>query len=252
MTPPAAGDRVLVILASRHDVGARSLAAGWAAYGAALLTAEHLSVAGWRHSLDGSLEDRAVVSGRLVASGEIAGVLTRWPAVFPQELSHIAPQEREYVAAEMTAFLRSWLTQLRCPVLNRPSAGSLIGPAWRPEQWVHAAARLGIPVRPVRRHVVFTSGAAPPVPVPAAHTTVTVIGGRCFGEAHPTLVHHALRLGAATGVALLDVHFNGSGANAELLSADPFADLASEDTAKAVLDHLLGSRRVASALGEVA
>lgn len=251
-TPSAAGDRVLVIVASHHDSDARSLAARWAYHGAALLTVEDLSVAGWRHGLEGSQGDRAVVSGRVVASAQIAGVLTRWPAIFPQELHHIAPQEREYVAAEMTAFLRAWLTQLSCPVINRPSAGSLIGPAWRPEQWVHAAARLGIPVRPVRRHVVRHNDAASSLPVKASHTTVTVVGEGSFGDAHPLLMGHALRLAAATGVALLDVHFSGSSDNAELLWADPLADVSRADKADAVLDHLLDGDQVTAPLRVVA
>ncbi len=57
-----------------------------------------------------------------------------------------------YVSAEMTAFLLSWLSGLDCPILNRPTPNCLSGPGWRQEQWIHLAARLGIPVDPVQRY----------------------------------------------------------------------------------------------------
>jgi hypothetical protein len=230
---------VLVVFASRHDAGARSLVARWASHDAALLTAEDLSVAGWRHSLGSSATDRAVVGGRLVATGEIAGVLIRWPCVLPTDLGHIDPEDREYVAAEMTAFLRSWLTQLRCPVLNRPTAISLLGPAWRPEQWVHTAAGLGIPVRPIRRHARFAATAS--TLASPDHATVTVLGDRCFGETHAVLAGHARRLAAAAGAALVDFQFTGPDAGAALISADLFASLDGDERADAVLALLLNA-----------
>jgi hypothetical protein len=235
---------VLVVFANRHDAGARSLVSRWASQDAALLTCEDLSVPGWRHSLDPSSPGRAVISGCPIATEEIRGVLIRWPGVMSRELGPIAPEDREYVAAEMTAFLRSWLTRLRCPVLNRPTAISLLGPAWRPEQWVHTAAGLGIPVRPIRRHARFSAD-MPPVQAPPEHATVTVIGERCFGATDPLLACHAQRLAAAAGASLADFHFSGPDADAALISADLNADLDGDERADAVLALLLngaGSR----------
>ena len=40
----------------------------------------------------------------------------------------------------MMAFLASWLNGLPSPVFNRPTPVCLMGPNWRQEQWVHAAA----------------------------------------------------------------------------------------------------------------
>lgn len=223
---------MLVVFANQQDASARSLVARWSPH-AALLTCEDLSVAGWRHTSDQRAGNMAVIAGRRVAREEITGVLVRWPSVFGWELHHILAQDREYVAAEMTAFLRAWFTQLRCPVWNRPSAANLIGPAWRPEQWVRAAAELGIPVRPLRRHLAFPCGPAPP-PTPQEHTTVTVIGERCFGEVDPVLKDRARRLAAKAGVSLLDVYFSGREATAELLSADLLPGLDAENKADAV------------------
>jgi hypothetical protein len=228
---------VLVVFANRHDAGARSLVDRWASQGAALLTCEDLSVAGWRHSLDSSAAGRAVVAGRPIATKEITGVLVRWPGVLAHELGQIDPEDREYVAAEMTAFLRSWLTRLHCPVINRPTAISLLGPAWRPEQWVHTAAKLGIPVRPIRRHALFE--AAAPAQAPPEPATVTVIGERCFGDTDPILADRARLLAAAAGATLVDVQFSGPEAGAALISADLFANLDGDERAGAVLDLLL-------------
>jgi hypothetical protein len=234
---------MLVIFATRTDPEPRSLAERWAAHDAAVLTCEDLSAAGWRHHLPRRAAGSAVVGGRTIPTAEIAGVLTRWPSVFEQELGQIVAERRAYVASEMTAFLRSWLTELDCPVVNRPSAASLIGPNWRPEQWVHAAAGLGIPVRPVRR-LVRLAGAAEPPPAPqeAPYTTVTVVGEAVFGAADPALARHARRLAAAAGVELLAVHWNGPEGDAKLLSADLLPPLGDGAVADALLALLLDRR----------
>ena len=66
---------------------------------------------------------------------------------------HIAEKREadERVAAEAMAFLASWLYGLTSPVLNRPTPVCLMGPNWRQEQWVHAAAQIGIPIHPIYR-----------------------------------------------------------------------------------------------------
>lgn len=233
---------MLVLFASPRDPTARALAERWARHDAAVLTSRDLSRPGWRHDPDRPEAGRAVIAGRGVEAGAIAGVLVRWPAVFEQELAHIEPSDRCYVAAEMTAFLRSWLTRLPCPVVNRPTATSLIGPSWRPEQWVHAAARLGIPARPVRRRVVPAGAGTGPAVEAAPHATVTVAGDRCFGDVHPALASHARRLAAAAGVTLLAVHFGGGDRDAPLLSADLLPDLTDDGVIDAVLACLLARR----------
>lgn len=234
---------MLVIFTSRCDREARELAARWAAQDAVLLTCEDLSAAGWRHRLPRRAAGAAaVVGGRTVATAEIDAVLTRWPGVFEQELGRIAPEQRPYAASEMTAFLRSWLTQLDCPVVNRPTATTLIGPSWRPEQWVHAAARLRIPARPVRRRVSLSAPSRPAGAEEARFATVTVVGERSFGATHPLLGEHARRLAAAAGVELLAVHFSGPERDAELLSADLLPSLDDGAVCDALLDLLLGGR----------
>lgn len=238
---------MLVIFASRHDPAARALTARWSAHDATLLTSRDLSVAGWRHFLNAGGSSTAVIDGRMVACEEITGVLVRWPCVYERELSTIVPDDRAYVASEMTAFLISWLTRLPCPVLNRPTPTSLLGPNWRPEEWVHAAARAGIPVRPIRRRVALSARpepstpASPSGPPPCA---VTVVGDRWIGPVDPTLAAQARRLADVAGVDLLTAHFDAPDPGALLIGVDLWPDLSTDEAADAVLAYFLERRSV--------
>jgi hypothetical protein len=230
---------MLAILASRHDEVARSLAARWAADGAALLTPRGLSVNGWRHHLGSPSDSVAIIDGRPVPVEELTGVLTRLWCVGVQDLPHIVPEDREYVSIEMSAFLTSWLSSLKCPVLNRPTATCLAGPNWQPEEWAHRAARLGIPVRTIERRSALGAEPSPP-PSTEAHAKVTVVGARCLGAKDETLRLHARRLAEHAGVGLLDVLFDGDDARASFVGVSLWPDLGSPDIADAILEHLKG------------
>ncbi|MHC0061539.1 hypothetical protein ACWATR_01255 [Nostoc sp. UIC 10890] len=244
---------MLVIVASRHDKAAEALVANWAAHGhgVSLLTPEDLSVVGWRHylsSIDGEinspLSSSAVVggvamspTGCAIALDQITGVLSRLPSIFEQELLHIVPEDRAYVATEMNAFLIAWLSSLKCPVLNRPTPTYLLGPAWRPEQWVYAAAQLGIPVRPVRRQSSMSANVCAQV-LEKSSVKVTVVGDRCLGEVEKTLASYARRIADAAEVDLLTVHFSSSESPAEFLGADLWTDISAPDVGDAILEYL--------------
>ncbi|QMS86693.1 hypothetical protein HUN01_03570 [Nostoc edaphicum CCNP1411] len=252
---------MLVIVASRHDKAAEALVANWAAHGhsVSLLTPEDLSVVGWRHYLSSiDVGDRgesttsstsfssAVVGGVAISTtgcanalDQITGVLTRLPSIFEQELLHIVPDDRAYIATEMNAFLIAWLSSLKCPVLNRPTPTYLLGPAWRPEQWVYAAAQLGIPVRPVRRQSSMSANVCAQV-LEKSSVKVTVVGDRCLGEVEKTLASHARRIADAAEVDLLTVHFSSSESPAEFLGADLWTDISAPDVGDAILEYLSG------------
>lgn len=237
---------MLVVVASRYDETAQSLVDRWTKQEARLLTCEDLSVVGWRHSLRGVggdspplLDSTAVVDGQVVGVEEISGVLTRLPYIFEQELLQIVPDDRSYVAAEMNAFLISWLSGLKCPVLNRPTPTYLLGPNWRPQQWLYAAAQLGIPVHPMRRYIAL-SGDVCPKPPEMPPVTVTVVGDRIFGSVDQALATQARRLADAAKVDLLAIHFSGSESGADFLGADLWPDISSPDVADAILEYLSG------------
>jgi hypothetical protein len=231
---------VLVILARQGDESARSLAARWSAHGALLLSPPDLSIPGWQYNPLAAEASAAVISRRAIGASEITGVLTRLSWIFGHELIQVAPNDRAYAASEMNAFLLAWLDGLACPLLNRPTATCLSGPCWRKERWVHFAARLGIPVCPVRREA-RPSDALPEEPR-SPSKSVTVVGDRCFGETEKAIADCARRLASAAGLDLLGVHFRDVDGEPRLLGADLCPDLSSTKVADAVLDYFSGNR----------
>ncbi|HEX6186423.1 MAG TPA: hypothetical protein VFZ44_21205 [Pyrinomonadaceae bacterium] len=231
---------MLVILASRYDGVAQNLAARWSDEDVALLTPEGLSVSGWRHYPGAPESSASALNGREVGERDITGVLSRLWGVGEFDLPHIVPEDRAYVGMEMSAFITSWLYGLPCPVLNRPTPAYPTGLNWREEEWTHRAARLGIPVRAVRRRLALDAEPEPPPSSAETKTTVTVVGRRCLGAAHESLKDHALRLAAATGTDLMDVYFSGEGADAVFLGVGLWPDVSVPEIADAILEHLKG------------
>ena len=195
---------MIVILARQGDESARSLAARWSAHGALLLSPPDLSIPGWQYNPLVAEASAAVISRRAIGTSEITGVLTRLSWVFEHELIQVAPNDRAYAASEMNAFLLALLDGLACPLLNRPTATCLSGPCWRKERWVHFAARLGIPVCPVRREARLSDALSPEEPQ-SPSKSVTVVGDRCFGETEKAIADCARRLASAAGLDLLGV-----------------------------------------------
>jgi hypothetical protein len=232
--------RVIVVVASRRDSTARTFVERYASYGVCLLTPDDLSMAGWRYHLSDSEMSTAVVAERPLATRDICGVLTRLSWVVEQDLDFIVPVDQAYVAAEMTAFLRFWLWGLKCPILNPPRSNSLSGPSWRHEQWVHTAARLGIPITTTRRNVVFSRLQPSRENPPSDSGRVTIVGQRYVGNVHQALAKQARSLADAAGVDLLAVHFNGPEPGAVFVRANPWPNIDSDDVADAILAYFDG------------
>ncbi len=228
---------MIVIFASPFDSHAKRLAAVWSDHDVKILSSRDLSSIGWRHYVGCADKGSAVVSGEVVSVETITGVLIRWPGVFVQELTHISQADREYVAGEMTAFLVSWLSALKCPVINRPTPLQLTGPPWRREQWIHAAARSGIPVRAYNREVTRITEPTAEKVAPVPSTIVTVVGSRRFGSANAALLEKAGRLAELAGVCLLQVGFDTSSDEAHFANANLTPDIDGE-VAEAVLNIL--------------
>jgi hypothetical protein len=227
---------MLVVLASGHDATAQAIVAAWAPWGAELCTPADLSTPGWRHRVGAPEKAVAVIGGQVFPVAAIMGVLTRLPAVQPEELGHIATADRNYVASEMTAFLVAFVSALPGRVLNRPSAGSLSGPAWRQEQWIRAAAMAGIPIRPSQRSVRPN---APALPETDVAVEVTVIGDRVFGAAEARMAGWARSLAKAAGVGLLGLGFARHASGYALTSVNPSPDLDTPDRLDAAREFLL-------------
>jgi hypothetical protein len=231
---------MLVILASRHDAVAQSLAARWSGEDVALLTPEGFSAKGWRHYPGAPESSASALGGREVMESDITGVLSRLWGVNEFDLPHIVPEDRAYVGMEMSAFITSWLYGLPCPVLNRPTPTCPTGLNWREEEWTHRAASLGIPVRTIRRRLALDAEPETPTTSDETRSVVTVVGRRCLGTAHETLKAHALKLAAASGTDLMDVYFSGDGADALFLGVGLWPDVSAPSVADALLEHLKG------------
>ena len=224
---------MFVVIASTRDRAAQELVSQW--QDAVLLTCKDLSLQGWQYMLNRPFDAKAIVSGNQVAVQDIEGVLTRIPYVYEHELVDIVPQDRLYVATEMTAFLFAWLSHLECPVLNKPTTMCLSGPSWRPERWIATAAQLGIPVKSLHR----TSAQAMIQKQPDTQaTTVTIVGSHCFGKADRYLIVQAQRLAEAADVDLLSVHFTSPEADACCLGADCWPDLNTQGIVEAIEESL--------------
>lgn len=234
MTPP-----MPVVLAHCDDQVAHALVERWATRNARLITPEDLSMAGWRHRSGASHNACAVIDGDVIDAQAITGVLVRLPQVIEQDVLHISEEDRAYVAAEMTAFLRAWLAKLPCRVLNRPTAMGLNGPLWRHERWLHTAAQLGCSVIPAQRATTSTQQSVSAAAVPTTVVSVTIVGSNAIGDTDPALVQQARRLAEAADVELLAVAFDGPDAQARFVGASLWPVMTQDAIADAVLGLLM-------------
>lgn len=176
----------------------------------------------------------AVVSGQRIDAGEISGILTLRPCIYPVELQHIRPSDRDYVASEINAFLLAWLTSQSCRVVNRPTPLCLAGPNWAPIQWTHAAAKVGIPVQSMWHHVPEMGESK----IQDRIEEVVTVGQHCFGYSDSVFQTWTLRLAQATGVDLLCCRFSLE--RRCLVSAHTWPDLRDPDLLAILFDQLEG------------
>jgi hypothetical protein len=230
---------MLLVISTAVDAEAKELITRWADHDAVLLTCRDLSASGWRQHIAGPGSSSAGIGGTVIPVGAVTAVLTRRPWVFPEELTHIAVADREYVAAEMSAFLVAWLSSLTCPVINRPTPMCLSGPGWRQHQWMHLAASLGLrpswdrwQIPPAAEH---QNGHGPQ----AGTVEVTVVGRRCFGAPDPVTAAAAQRLADAARVTLAGFRFAADDSGLLFTGASLWPALTDTPVADAVLDSLL-------------
>lgn len=233
---PKPGKRT-VVLASAADEVALSLPKRLSRRDVVVVTPGDLSQPGWCYR-PGTGASAIIADGEVLGSDEIAAVVTRLPWVSEFELPQIVSADRAYVAAEMAAFLVAWLSELACPVANRPSPNCLCGPFWRHERWVAEAARAGLAVEPARRFVGADGGHYLPSNC-RRRGSVTIVGERSFGEGDEQLLAQALRLTRTIGVETLTVHFSDTGAGMRFFTANPWPCLEDDEVASALLDHLI-------------
>jgi len=105
--------------------GTRRVAARQAGGPAAtLIEPPALSVPGWCCDPENPSASRLVADGQAIDAARLTDVSTTLDAVLPSDLPHVRAADREFVAAEMTAFLRVWLATLACPVTGPAADGA--------------------------------------------------------------------------------------------------------------------------------
>jgi hypothetical protein len=139
---------VIVILAAMRDDDTASLASELPARAAILTLAELAAERSCLHD-PGFERSTVTVEDDEIGVGEIAGIVNLLPAVLPDALTIFDPNEREYQASELHAWLLFFLSALRCPVVNRPTPLSLNGPVQGGLGWFALARASGVPVSAV-------------------------------------------------------------------------------------------------------
>jgi hypothetical protein len=227
---------LIVVLASDADVQAKALVARWSVYGARLMTPTDLSCSGWVCEIPEVSQTHCVIDNLVCDPCAISGILVRTTHFAADELMQIAVADRCYIAAEINAFLIYWLATIGRPVLNRPSARCLSGPGWYPENWMQQAGLVGLQVRPATRRVgpdgFGTLGQSAST---KQGVDLTIVGDSCFGVVATELRSKARALADRAGLDLVRFRFDGSGADAHLVEADPFPLLTDPAVEHAVL-----------------
>jgi hypothetical protein len=194
---------MIVVVGSRHDEVATRLVERWPS--AALCSAEDLTTEGWIWSPETPEQRRWVVSGRLVVDHDVSGVFLRRSGVHPEEFLGIHPDDREYMAAEIRAFLVLVLATTGAVVVNPVGPGGLGDEVLRPERWIAAAAERGIANAPL--HLASAS-----TPVQSGGMVVVdVVGEQPFGDAPEILRRAAVVVAGALDLAWAAVVFDELG-----------------------------------------
>jgi hypothetical protein len=199
-----------------------------------LVTAELLAISlRWEHRLgqSGSIVRIDLADGRTVRSDATFGVLNRLVREPPLQLHKVRAVDRNYAAAEFSAFCLSWLNTFSDPVLNRATPQGLSG-RWRtPTEWAWLAARAALPTPD---HSL--SSADKDVDAPSARRlirsatpvkTVIVVSGHTVSTSAPTdILKGCVRLATVAETALLGVEFaDGPCGPWTFVGATPLPDL---------------------------
>ncbi len=234
---------MILVLAGRGTASAlRRMLNSDGRTGVSVLSPAGLSVPGWAHDPDHPDGDRIVIAGQVCPPTRLTGVITALDAVLAGDLRHVTEADRSFVAAEMTGFLRDWLTTLPCTVIDRPTTLALSGRGADRAAWSSAAAALGIGERlgapvPVARATTVTVAAGrivSPVPAPRRASTAGPDGrGEQVNAA-------ALALACTAGVTAARLMFAGGPASPVLVGASPWWHVPSLLTLRALSACLPG------------
>jgi hypothetical protein len=214
---------MLLVLGSALDSASWLLARRWRRAGrdAAVVTPADLSRPGWRLRCGRPAESTVAFAGCVLAGPDIKGIVSALAVVGPHDLPHIAGGDRDYVAQEMSAFLLAWMSELACPVIDRPTALSLAGCGRSRYEWAAIAHQHGLCADPLW---------------PGETIGVTVVGGHAAGHSRDgPLAAAAVTIAAAAGRSLVTLRFAAGSGPPTVVGADARAEVGDGATADALL-----------------
>ncbi len=196
-----------------------------------LVTASSLACAkSWEHRLGqaGVQLKLELEDGRRFCSSKIQGVLNRLVSAPAGIVEHAVAEDREYAAAESTAFYLGWLYSLR-GVINAPTPQGLCG-SWRHAcEWAVLAASAGLKVPTFRQSSIdpLDDGFHSLAPAQETVRNVIVLRDGLYAAAVPREIGSACRkLAALAGIDLLGVDlFESAESGLMFAHATPFPDL---------------------------
>lgn len=231
---------MVLVLASIFDRAAASFATELAfRTSASLVTCSDLALAPLSLEHPSFDTSTITINGERLAVPQFRGVLNLLPVVFPDELLFYDEAEREYQSAEFHALLTFFLSSLRCPVVNRPTAASLTGPFASQVGWRQLARAEGLPVSKVK----ITSGSfVNPFVITAGTESIEIacLNGRVIGSSHGNLSNWTINLAKRGDVKYLRaIYTRGGDGDSRLLTAITVPDVTSGPTRAALIDYFV-------------
>jgi hypothetical protein len=133
----ATANRVAAMLRTRHQADA-----------VALVTMRDLAQADeLTQTMNGGGQPHTIIrlrTGVTIDSGDIGVVMNRLRYIAVPQFTRSNPADRNYATMEMYALLVSWLTSLRCPIVNRGDSSGLSAAPRNAFEWLRLAADAGL------------------------------------------------------------------------------------------------------------
>jgi hypothetical protein len=197
--------------------------------------AAELSAARWSHQIvDGKSSTRVwLKNGMLIDTEAIGAVLNRVRSMPTTGFANSSERDRAYADAEQQALFVSFLRSFGGSVINGVDGHGPLG-VWSPLRWAALAHRCRIETWAdgIDAGSRLSTRDAGRRAAAVATRVVTVVGKRVFGARSPMEELRCLRLAELSQCELLGLTFgrasDGRLADEQLLSADPFPQLAGE------------------------
>ena len=174
--------------------------------------------------------------GKTIGVASISGVLNLLPAIFPEELSFYAEEERAYQTAELHALIVYFLSSLACPVVNRPSTVSLTGPVQNPASWLAVASAAAIPVA----RVTIASTGKPLFPAHDPVLQVVCVNGKLITPSATAADRYTVDLARHCRLPYLQAQYRWEGSEIRFVTASSYPDIRCQRTRTALREYLLG------------